>query len=93
MSKEINKMSVCRVGRFESHSTNGRTLRQGVKEYVFLRSVEYICPNGTKQHVCYVETPANENWLTHNEKRLLPLMRILDKGVEALALIQTLNPR
>lgn len=84
-SQEINEPREARVGRFRSRDGQGMTLRRGVKDYVFLRSIVAITHNGDDmKHVCYVECPSNENWLTHNEDRLLPVMRLLEKGRQAV---------
>lgn len=82
---EISEHNRARVGRFQSRYSEGRTLRQGVKDHVFLRSIHAVSEDGhSLRHVCYVECPANENWVTHNETRILPVMRLLEAGRKAM---------
>lgn len=85
---EINEADKVQVGVFRSRANlDSTTLRVGVKGYRTFREVYVLDSKGENRHlVCHIEVPANENWLTQNENRLLPVLRILDAGMKALTM-------
>lgn len=83
---EINTMELCRVGRFQSKALERGSYRFGVNGRINLASVCLCDADGCSVHeMCRIELPSNENWLTQNEKRILPVLRLLEAGRAALA--------
>ncbi len=83
---EINTYEVAQVGIFRSRANiDSCTMRVGVKNHRSFREIYYVNEQGQNVHqVCLVPAPYDENWEAQNNKRILPVMRLLEAGRVAL---------